>query len=138
MSPALAQRLIVLAAIGLLAVVAGLAIASDPFGSDDGDGLPAKVGSWYEARAAPMSGDVEGTTTTCGVRLSAKSLGIVDPVLPCGAKVYIDSDDQSVLTQVIAVGPSPGGARFGITPALAQTLGIDRTVTVRWGYPALE
>jgi len=39
---------------------------------------------------------------------------------------------------VIAVGPAPGGARFGVTPALAETLGIDRAVTVRWGYPALE
>ena len=66
-----------------------------------------------------MSRDLEGTTTACGVRLSAKSLGIADPVLPCGAKVYIDYDDQSVLTQVIAVGPAPGGARFGLTPALA-------------------
>ena len=138
MSPALAQRLIVLAAIGLLAVVVGLAVASDRFGSDDGDGLPAKVGSWYEARAAPMSSDVEGSTTTCGVRVSARTLGIADPVLPCGAKVYIDYDDQSVLTQVIAVGPAPGGARFGMTPALAQSLGIDRAVTVRWGFPALE
>ena len=138
MSSALAQRLTIVAAAGLLVVVAGFAIASDRFGSGDDGGLPAKVGSWYEARAAPMSRDVEGTTTACGVRLSAKSLGIVDPVLPCGAKVYIDYDDQSVLTQVIAVGPAPGGARFGLTPALAQTLGIDRTVTVRWGYPALE
>ena len=138
MSPALAQRLTIFAAAGLLAVVVGLAIASGRFGSDDDSGLPAKVGSWYEARAAPMSPDLEGTTTACGVRLSAKSLGIADPVLPCGAKVYIDYDDQSVLTQVIAVGPAPGGARFGVTPALAQTLGIDRTVTVRWGYPALE
>ncbi len=138
MSSALAQRLIIFAAIGLLVVVAGFAILSDKVGGDDGDGLPAKVGSWYEARAAPMSRDLEGTTTACGVRLSAKSLGIADPVLPCGAKVYIDYDDQSVLTQVIAVGPAPGGARFGVTPALAETLGIDRTVTVRWGYPALE
>jgi hypothetical protein len=138
LSPAFAQRLTILAAAVLLAVVAGFAIATDLFGSDDGGGLPAKVGSWYEARAAPMSPDLEGTTTACGVRLSAKSLGIADPVLPCGAKVYIDYEDQSVLTQVIAVGPAPGGARFGVTPALAQTLGIDRTVTVRWGYPALE
>ena len=138
MSPALAQRLIILAAIGLLVVVAGFAIVSDKVGGDDGGGLPAKVGSWYQARAAPMSRNLEGTTTTCGVRLSAKSLGIADPVLPCGAKVYIDYDDQSVLTQVIAVGPAPGGARFGVTPALAETLGIDRAVTVRWGYPALE
>jgi hypothetical protein len=130
--------MIAVAAIGLLAAVIGLAIASFRGGSGDGEDLPARVGSWYHARAAPMSRDLEGTTTACGVRLSAKSLGIADPVLPCGAKLYIGYGDQDVLTQVIAVGPAPGGARFGVTPALAQTLGIERTVTVRWGYPALE
>ena len=137
LSPAVAQRGIAVAAILLLAAIIGLAIASGHRGSSSAK-LPERVGDWYHARAAPLSGDLEGTTTACGVRLSAKSLGIADPVLPCGAKVYIDYDDQSVLTQVIAVGPAPGGARFGVTPALAQTLGIDRTVIVRWGYPALE
>jgi hypothetical protein len=138
LSPALAQRVIALAAVGLLAIVVGLAIASGRGGSGNRGVLPARVGSWYHARAAPMSRDLEGTTTACGVRLSAKSLGIADPVLPCGAKLYIGYGDQDILTQVIAVGPAPGGARFGVTPALAQTLGIERTVTVRWGYPALE
>ena len=137
MSPAVAQRMIILAAIGLLAAVVGLAIASGRGGSD-GSGLPARVGSWYHTRAAPMSRELEGTTTACGVRLSAKSLGIADPLLPCGAKLYIGYGDQDVLTQVIAVGPAPGGARFAMTPALAQTLGIEGTVTVRWGYAALE
>ncbi len=137
MSPVVAQRLITLAAIGLLAVVVGLAIAAGR-GDSGGDGLPARVGSWYHAKAAPMSRDLEGTTTACGVRLSANSMGIADPVLPCGAKLYIGYGDQDVLTQVIAVGPAPGGARFAMTPALAQTLGIEQTVTVRWGYPALE
>ena len=137
MSPAVAQRMIILAAISLLAAVVGLAIASGRGGSD-GSGLPARVGSWYHTRAAPMSRQLEGTTTACGVRLSAKSLGIADPLLPCGAKLYIGYGDQDVLTQVIAVGPAPGGARFAMTPALAQTLGIEGTVTVRWGYAALE
>jgi hypothetical protein len=138
MSLAVAQRMIILAAIGLLAAVIGLAIASSRDGSGNGSGLPARVGSWYHTRAAPMSRDLEGTTTACGVRLSAKSLGIADPLLPCGAKLYIGYGDQDVLTQVIAVGPAPGGARFAMTPALAQTLGIEGTVTVRWGYAALE
>ena len=138
MSPAVAQRLIILAAVGLLAAVIGLAIASGRGDEGEGKGLPARVGSWYNARAAPMSSDVEGTTTACGLRLGAKSLGIADPVLPCGAKLYIGYGDQDVLTQVIAVGPGPGGARFGMTPALAKTLGIEKTVTVRWGYPAVE
>ncbi len=129
--------MIILAAVGLLAAVIGFAIASGR-GDDEGGGLPARVGSWYNARAAPMSRELEGTTTACGVRLNARSLGIADPVLPCGAKLYIGYGDQDVLTQVIAVGPAPGGARFGMTPALAQTLGIEKTVTVRWGYPALE
>ena len=136
MSPTFAQRMIALAAVGLLAIVVGIAIVSDRGGSG-GSGLPARVGSWYYARAAPMSSDLEGTTTACGVRLTAKSLGIADPVLPCGAKVYIRSAQPDVLTQVIEV-VWPGGARFGVTPALAQTLGIEGTVTVRWGYPALE
>ena len=138
MSPALAQRLITLAAVGLLGIVVGLAIASGRGGSGNGGRLPARVGDWYHARAAPMSRDLEGTTTACGVRLTAKSLGLADPVLPCGAKLYIGYGNQDILTQVIAVGPAPGGARFGVTPALAQTLGIEGSVTVRWGYPALQ
>jgi hypothetical protein len=138
LSPALAQRLITLAAVALLAIVVGLAIASGRGGSGNGSRLPARVGSWYQALAAPMSRDLEGTTTACGVRLSAKSLGISDPVLPCGAKLYIGYGNQDILTQVIGVGPAPGGARFGVTPALAQTLGLTRNVTVRWGYPALQ
>ena len=61
-------------------------------------------------------------------------MGIADPVLPCGAKIYIGYGDQDVLTLVIGAGPGPGGTRFGLTPALAQSLGIERPVTVRWGY----
>ena len=137
MSSTFAQRMIALAAVSLLAVVVGIAIVSDRGGSG-GSGLPARVGSWYYARAAPMSSDLEGTTTACGVRLTGASLGIADPVLPCGAKVYLGFGNQDVLTQVIAVGPGSGGARFAVTPALAQTLGIEGTVTVRWSYPAVE
>jgi len=61
-------------------------------------------------------------------------MGIADPVLPCGAKIYVGFRDQDVLTQVIATGPGVAGTRFGLTPALAQSLGIERTVTVRWSY----
>lgn len=133
MSPALAQRGIALAAIALLAGLIGLAIASDHRGSS-GPKLPARVGDWYQARAAPMPNRVEGTTTTCGVRLTTKSMGLADPVLPCGVKIYVGFGDQDVLTQVIAKGPGPSGTRFGLTPALAQSLGVERPATVRWAY----
>jgi hypothetical protein len=133
LSSTVAQRGIALAAIALLAVVVGLAIASRN-GSSSGDALPERVGEWYTARAAPMDVELEGTTTACGVRLGSKTLGISDPVIPCGAKIYIGFGDQDVLTQVIGTGPGPGGVRFALTPYLAQTLGIERTATIRWSY----
>jgi hypothetical protein len=117
----------------LLAIVVGLAIASRD-GSSSGNKLPERVGDWYQARAAPMSIELEGTTTACGVRLGPKTLGIADPVLPCGAKIYVGFRDQDVLTQVIGTGPGPRGVRFALTPFLAQTLGIERTASIRWSY----
>jgi hypothetical protein len=132
-SPALAQRGIALAAVALLAVVVGFAIASRD-GSSSGDRLPERVGDWYQARAAPMDLELEGTTTACGVRVGPKTLGITDPVIPCGSKIYIGFRDQDVLTQVIGTGLAPGGVRFALTPFLAQTLGVERTATVRWSY----
>jgi len=34
----------------------------------------------------------------------------------------------------LATGPGVAGTRFGLTPALAQSLGIERPVSVRWSY----
>jgi hypothetical protein len=134
LSAAGAQRGIAIAAIALLAAIVGLAIASGRRGSSSEATLPERVGDWYHARAAPLSAGLEGTTTACGVQLARGSMGIADPVLPCGAKIYVGYGDEDVLTQVIATGPGVAGTRFGLTPALAQSLGIDRPVTVRWSY----
>jgi hypothetical protein len=117
----------------LLAVVVGFAIVSRD-GSSPGSDLPERVGDWYQARAAPMDSQLEGTTTACGVRIGPKTLGVTDPVLPCGSKIYIGFRDQDVLTQVIGTGLAPGGVRLALTPFLGETLGIDRTATVRWSY----
>jgi hypothetical protein len=133
LSPAFAQRGIALAAVVLLAVVVGFAIVSRDGSSSKSD-LPERVGNWYQARAAPMDSELEGTTTACGVRVGPKVLGVTDPVLPCGSKIYVGFRDQDVLTQVIGTGLAPGGVRFALTPFLAETLGIERTATVRWSY----
>jgi hypothetical protein len=133
LSPALAQRGIALVAVVLLAVVVGFAIVSRGGSSSEGD-LPERVGDWYQARAAPMDSELEGTTTACGVHVGPKTLGVTDPVLPCGSKIYIGFRDQDVLTQVIGTGLAPGGVRFALTPFLGRTLGIERTATVRWSY----
>jgi hypothetical protein len=118
----------------LLAAFVALAVASRFRDSPAGPTLPARVGNWYQARAAPLRADLEGTTTACGVELRAQTMGLADPVLPCGAKIYVGFGDEDVLTQVIATGPGPAGTRFGLTPALAESLGIERPVTVRWSY----
>jgi len=131
---ALAQRQIALAAVALLAAILGLAIASARGGDRPENSLPARVGPWRDARAQPISSDLVGTTTACGVQLRAKTMGLADPVLPCGAKIYIGFGDNDVLTQIVATGPEPPGVRFGITPALARSLGIEGRVTVRWSY----
>jgi len=135
LTPSVAQRGIAAVAVLLLAALVGLAIASRFRDSSSGPTLPARVGNWYQARAAPLRADLEGTTTACGVQLEQQTMGIADPVLPCGAKIYIGYGDEDVLTQVIGTGPGPAGTRFGLTPALAQSLGIERSVTVRWSYP---
>ena len=122
-----------MAAVFLLAVVVGFAIASRGGSSSKAD-LPQRVGDWYQARAAPMDSQLEGTTTACGVRVGPKTLGVTDPVLPCGSKIYIGFRDQDVLTQVIGTGLAPGAVRFALTPFLGETLGIERTATVRWSY----
>jgi hypothetical protein len=129
-----AQRGIAAAAVLLLAALVGLAVASRVRDSPSAVKLPARVGNWYQARAAPLRADLEGTTTACGVQLGRQTMGLADPVLPCGAKIYIGFGDEDVLTQVVATGPGPAGTRFGLTPALAQSLGIERPVTVRWSY----
>ncbi len=129
-----AQRGIAAAAVLLLAALVGLALASRFKDSSSRTQLPARVGNWYQARAAPLRADLEGTTTGCGVQLEQETMGIADPVLPCGAKIYVGYRDEDVLTQVIGTGPGPGGTRFGLTPALAQSLGIEQPVTVRWSY----
>ena len=85
-----------------------------------------------------MDLEVEGTTTACGVRLGPKTLGITDPVIPCGSKIYIGFRNQDVLTQVIGTGLAPRGVRFALTPYLSQTLGIERPATIRWAYARSE
>ena len=129
-----AQRGIAGVAALLLAAFVALAVASRFRDSPSVPTLPARVGNWYQARAAPLRADLEGTRTACGVELGAGTMGLADPVLPCGAKIYVGYGDEDVLTQVIATGPGPAGTRFGLTPALAESLGIERPVTVRWSY----
>jgi hypothetical protein len=137
-SPALAQRAILLAAVTLLGGVIALSLADRLADRGDSKSLPEAVappgGGWYEALAGLESRRVYGRVTACGNILERSTMGFAHPVLPCGAKIYLGHEGKEVLTQVVARGPTPGGVQFGLTEALARELGIDRRATIRWRF----
>lgn len=138
MSPALAQRALLLAAVTLLGGVIALSLTDRLAGSAGSKDLPEAVappgGGWYEALAGLESRRVYGRPTACGHILERSTMGFAHPVLPCGAKIYLGHAGKEVLTQVVARGPTPGGVQFGLTEALARELGISGRETIRWRF----
>lgn len=138
MSPALAQRALLLAAVTLLGGVIALSLADRLDGAGDSRNLPEAVGppggGWYEAFAGRESSRLYGRPTACGHILERSTMGFAHPVLPCGAKIYLGHGQKEVLTQVVARGPTPGGVQFGLTEALARELGITRRDRIRWRF----
>lgn len=137
MSPALARRALLLAAVTLLGGMVALAL-TDRLSDGQVSNLPEAVGppggGWYEALAGVERGSVYGRPTACGHILERSTMGFAHPVLPCGAKVYLGYGGKEVLTQVVARGPTAGGVQFGLTDALARELGITRRATIRWRF----
>lgn len=70
----------------------------------------------------------------CGYRLTARTLGLAHPVLPCGAKLYVLYGHKEVLTQVVDRGPGGPGRDLDLTPALARMLHLDGIQEIKWAY----
>lgn len=140
MSPALAQRAILLGAATLLGVVVALAVdhhvGAARGSSDLPKSVPAPGGGWYRAVAGPESPRAYGRPTACGNVLERETLGVSHPVLVCGAKVYVARGDTVVLTQVLARGPGNSAIQFGLTEALARKLGVRDRTAIRWRFAA--
>ena len=140
MSPALAQREIVLAAVALLAIVVALVVASRDGDSSAAapelpEAVPAPVeGGWYEALAAPYRVDADAPTTACGHRADDATQGVAHPVLPCGTKLYVRYGDVEVLTEVVDRGTGAPGRVFDVTRPLARRLGLGGIDTIRWRF----
>jgi predicted RNA-binding Zn-ribbon protein involved in translation (DUF1610 family) len=133
---ALAQRLLVLAAVALLAAVASVAIVSQRVTNESAAALtsaPAPAG-WNVAFAGSRGPTGDAQRTTCGQVLSPESLGVTHPVLPCGAKVILRSGNKQVLTEVIDNALVEPGRQLEVTDKLAQLLGIDGTVELEWRF----
>jgi hypothetical protein len=125
-----------LAGLALIAGVIALAVARN--GSHSGDGLPASAaapgGGWYRALAAPAPVPAKPHRTACGNELTAKTLGVAHPVLPCNAKIYIVYGDKRVLTAVIDRTSDIAGPDFHLTKALADQVGLHGTQPIKWRY----
>jgi hypothetical protein len=125
-----------LAGLALIAGVIALAVARNA--SKPADGFPASAavpgGGWYRALAAPAPLPSKPRRTACGNELSAKTLGVAHPVLPCNAKIYIMFGDKRVLTAVIDRTSDIAGPDFHLTKALADDVGLHGTQVIRWRY----
>ena len=133
-SSRLAIRLLGLVGVALAAGVVALAVVRD---RDDSNAsplpaaAPAPGGGWFEALAVPARAPAKPRATACGFRLTAKTLGVAHPVLPCGVQVYLELGDHRVLTRVIGRG-SGARSEFALTRALADELGLHNRQQIRW------
>ena len=126
-----------LGAVAVLGVVVGLAIAHQRAkGGQAGGGVPTPVattpGAWYHALAGV--GPTPKRVSACGGLLKPGTLGVMHPVLPCGAKIFVAYRGREALTQVIDRGPSEPGREFELTPTLAAKLHLKGVQTIRWTF----
>jgi hypothetical protein len=135
MSAAVAQRLLVLAAVALLCGLVTAAVLEQrkatPVAAPSGAIAP---GGWYDALAASRGPAGDAERTTCDLVLTARSLGVTHPVLPCGAKVIVRYREEAVLTEVIDNKLKSAGRQFELTESLAREIGLDGTQQVDWRF----
>ena len=123
MSTRAARRIVPLAGVAVLAVAIALYLSNR---SDSHSSLPAPAGPWHEVVARTY---VPRAKTACGLRTGPKTVGVAQPVLPCGVKLYVRLAGRTVLTQVIDRG---GG--FELTPELARLLNAQGPQTVEYTF----
>ena len=136
MSSRLAIRLLGLLGIALAAGVVSLAVVrerSDSNASPLPAAAPAPGGGWFDALAVRARPPAKPRATACSFRLTAKTLGVAHPVLPCGVQVYLELGDRRVLTRVIGRGSGARG-EFALTRALADELGLHNRQRIRWRF----
>jgi hypothetical protein len=136
-SPAVVVRLLSLAAAALLAGLVAIAVVERREAElvpVSPQGAVAAGGGWYDALAAPRPPARDAERTSCGLTLTARSLGVTHPVLPCGAKLLVRYGGETILTEVIDNELVATGRQFELTPALAQLVGLDGTQQVEWRY----
>jgi hypothetical protein len=81
------------------------------------------VATWYGP-------GLYGHHTACGQVLSHRIMGVAHRKLPCGTPVEIAFGGRIVTVPVIDRGPFSNAARYDLTSAVAEQLGLAQTVTI--------
>jgi hypothetical protein len=132
-SPALLVRQAALAGVALLAALGALAL-----GGDDGRGVTPVAGqvetaTVWQAAVVGVRGQ-PGRQTTCGAVLEAETVGVIHPVLPCGARLVLRSGRRTETAEVLDRAATGPGRDFAVTRALATRLGLDGDTRIRWRF----
>jgi hypothetical protein len=130
MNARLARRQAALAAVALIGALGAIALSR--LGDDSDAAPPTAVAGWEAATVSVFEPGPE--PTACGVTVTAETLGIAHPVLPCGAKVLVEHQGRQARADVVERGPVAAGLAFELSPALAQAVGVTGEAAVRWRF----
>jgi hypothetical protein len=132
----LAQRQLSLVAAALLGAVVALAIAhrvgSTARPAETIRPVVASPAAWTPALAEART--TVRRRSACGWLLRSTTLGVMHPVLPCGAKLFLLFHGRRILTQVVDRPPAEAATEFQVTPALATKLGLEGRQPLRWTF----
>jgi rare lipoprotein A len=68
-----------------------------------------------------------GRTTACGIELTRELVGVAHRSLPCGTNVAVRYGSRTLVVPVVDRGPFGSDARWDLTQAAAQQLGMTQT-----------
>ncbi len=72
-----------------------------------------------------------GNPMACGGTLTAATMGVAHKTLPCGTKVHLRYNGNSVTVPVVDRGPYAGNREYDLTSATKQALGFPDVGTVQ-------
>ena len=102
----------------------------------DASPLTTSVTVYRPARATWFGPGFYGKRTACGQVMSHALLGVAHRKLPCGTPVAVFFNGQALTVPVVDRGPFGSNARWDLTQAAAQQLGMthtDRVGAIRVG-----
>ena len=96
----------------------------------DASPLTTSVTVYRPARATWFGPGFYGKHTACGQVMSHALLGVAHRTLPCGTPVAVFFAGKTITVPVIDRGPFANGARYDLTSAVAQAVGMTQTSTI--------